>query len=73
MTMNGKMIMLDVNSYGKVTERQNQLASQNWLATTLLGHIYPGIKVALVSIPADDVLEIDEQEVVKDQLRNMAL
>ena len=71
MTMNGKMIMLDVNSQGKVTERQNQLASQNWLASTLLGHIYPGIKVALVSIPAGEVLEIDEQEVVKDQLRKI--
>jgi len=71
MTTNGKMIMLDVNSQGKVSERQNQLASQNWLASTLLGHIYPGIKVALVSIPTGDVLEIDEQEVVKDQLRKI--
>ncbi len=71
MTMNGKMIMLDVNSQGRVTERRNQLASQNWLRTTLLGHIYPGIKVALVSIPAGEALEIDEQEVVKDKLRDI--
>jgi hypothetical protein len=63
--------MLDVNSQGKVTERRNQLATQNWLAATLLGHIYPGIKVALVSIPAGEALEIDEQEVVKDKLRNI--
>lgn len=71
MTMNGKMIMLDVNSKGLVTERKNQFSSKDWLDSTLLGHIYPGIKVALVSIPVGEMLEIDEQESVKESLRNI--
>ena len=59
--------MLDITKDGKISERMVGCGQENWLDNTLLGSMYPDIKLALVSIPTE-VLEYAEGAAVSDCL-----
>ena len=59
--------MLDVARDGKVSERLVGCGQEYWLDNTLLGTLYPGIKMALVSVPTE-ILEYAEGAAVSDRL-----
>jgi hypothetical protein len=62
-----RIIMLDVAKDGSISERVAGVGQENWLDTTLLGTLYPGIHLALVSVPTE-ILEYAEGAAVSDRL-----
>lgn len=66
-TKTNRIVMLDVSKDGKITERLAGVGQENFLDNTLLGTLYPGIKVALVTVPTE-ILEYAEAAAVTDKL-----
>lgn len=62
--------ILDVDVNGNVKEREVAPGGEMWLDNTLAGHLYPNLKLALVSVPTG-ILEWDEQAGVTDSLVNI--
>lgn len=62
--------ILDVDVNGNVKEREVATGSEMWLDNTLAGHLYPNLKLALVSVPTG-ILEWDEESGVTDSLFNI--
>ena len=58
-----RIVMLDVEKDGSVVERIPSLGQDSTTANTLLGAMYPGVKVAIVSVPTE-VLEDHEEAAV---------
>ena len=58
-----RIVMLDVEKDGSVVERIPSLGQDSTTANTLLGAMYPGVKVAIVSVPTE-VLEDHEESAV---------
>jgi len=58
--------MLDMDITGKLSEREPSAMADEWLDGTLLGSLYPDIKLALLTVPAcvDDA----EKSLVQDRM-----
>ena len=69
-TMNG-ILMLDMDKAGNITERTKSVVQDEWLTGTVLGECYPGIKVALLTVPTDAV-EWGERAAVMDRMCSIA-
>ncbi len=69
-TMNG-ILMLDMDKAGNITERTKSVVQDEWLNGTVLGECYPGIKVALLTVPTDAV-EWGERAAVMDRMCSIA-
>ena len=52
-TRTRKIAILDLDTQGKVTERKTLPGSEIWLDNTVAGHLYPSLKVALVTVPTE--------------------
>ena len=46
-----RIVMLDIDTNGQIEERIPGTGQESWLDCTLLGAMYPKIRVALVSVP----------------------
>ena len=62
-----RIVMLDIGKDGKVSEILPGVGQEYWLDNTLLGNLYPDIRVALVSVPTE-ILEYAEAAAVSDRL-----
>ena len=61
------IVMLDMDKEGNITERTKSVTTDEWLDGTVLGEKYPGIEVALLSVPTDAV-EWGEKAIVQDRM-----
>jgi hypothetical protein len=52
-TRTRKVSILDLDTQGKATERKILPGSELWLDNTVAGHLYPSLKVALVTVPTE--------------------
>jgi len=66
-TRTRKISILDVDIDSNVKEREVALGCELWLDNTIAGHLYPNLKMALVSVPTE-ILELHEKAVVSDRL-----
>ena len=66
-TMINGITMLDMDKIGNITERTKSVVEDEWLNGTVLGERYPGIKVAILTVPTDAV-EWGERAVVQDRM-----
>ena len=48
-----RIVMLDIDTNGRIEERIPGTGQESWLDRTLLGAMYPNIHVALVSVPTE--------------------
>ena len=69
-TRTRKIAILDLDTQGKVTERKTLPGSEIWLDNTVAGHLYPSLKVALVTVPTE-MMEWNESANVADGLFNI--
>ena len=69
-TRTRKIAILDLDTQGKVTERKTLPGSEIWLDNTIAGHLYPSLKVALVTVPTE-MMEWNESANVADGLFNI--
>jgi len=69
-TRTRKIAILDLDTQGKVTERKTLPGSEMWLDNTVAGHLYPSLKVALVTVPTE-MMEWNESANVADGLFNI--
>jgi hypothetical protein len=67
---NNGITMLDINKNGEISERVTGVGQEDWLDNTLLGAMYPGIKLALVTVPTE-ILEYAEGAAVSDRLASI--
>ena len=58
-----RIVMLDVQKDGSMVERIPSLGQESTTANTLLGAMYPGVKISIVSVPTE-VLEDHEEATV---------
>jgi hypothetical protein len=66
-TRTRKIAILDVDIDAKVKEREVAPGCEMWLDSTLAGHLYPNLKMALVTVPTE-ILELYEQVQVSEAL-----
>jgi hypothetical protein len=66
-TRTRKISILDVDVDANVKEREVAPGCEMWLDNTLAGHLYPNLKMALVSVPTE-ILELHEQAEVSESL-----
>ena len=64
-TRTRKISILDVDIDSNVKEREVALGCELWLDNTIAGHLYPNLKMALVSVPTE-ILELHEKAVVSE-------
>jgi len=69
-TRTRKIAILDLDTQGKVTERKTLPGSEIWLDNTVAGHLYPSLRVALVTVPTE-MMEWNESANVADGLFNI--
>jgi hypothetical protein len=58
-----RIVMLDIDSNGEIGERIPSTGQESWLDCTLLGSMYPNIRVALVSVPTEPLDDFEEAQV----------
>jgi hypothetical protein len=69
-TGHSKLILeLSIDSFGIVTRKNPELGRRDTLEGTLLTQVYPGIKVARVSVPTE--LDSYEQSLVESRMANL--
>jgi hypothetical protein len=56
-----RIVMIDIDTNGRMEERIPGTGQESWLDSTLLGAMYPNIQVALVSIPTETLDDFEEQ------------
>jgi len=56
-----RIVMIDIDTNGRIEERIPGTGQESWLDSTLLGTMYPNIHVALVSIPTETLDDYEEQ------------
>ena len=56
-----RIVMIDIDTNGRIEERIPGTGQESWLDSTLLGAMYPNIHVALVSIPTETLEDHEEQ------------
>lgn len=66
MNTNG-IVMLDLTKEGKISDRGHSVVTDEWLTGTVLGMLYPGIRVAILTVPTDAV-EWGEKAIVLDRM-----
>jgi len=64
-----RIVMLDIDTNGKMEERIPGTGQESWLDCTLLGAMYPGIHAALVSIPTEPLDDCEEAAVTNAMTR----
>lgn len=64
------VLIFDMDTNGKVTERKISEGSEIILSKTLVGRLYPEITLALVSVPTE-ILEYSEKALVRDSLETI--
>ncbi|MDE3103859.1 MAG: hypothetical protein KGK08_01675 [Acidobacteriota bacterium] len=69
-TEHSKLILeLSIDAFGLVTRKESELNRKDTLEGTLLVQIYPGIKIARVSVPTE--LDAYEQSLVESRMANL--
>ena len=58
-----RIVMLDIDINGRIEERIPGTGQESWLDRTLLGAMYPNIRVALVSVPTEPLDDVEEARV----------
>ena len=58
-----RIVMLDIDTNGRIEERIPGTGQECWLDHTLLGTMYPNIHVALVSVPTEPLDDVEEARV----------
>jgi hypothetical protein len=58
-----RIVMIDIDTNGRMEERIPGTGQESWLDRTLLGAIYPNIRVALVSVPTEPLDDFEEARV----------
>ena len=58
-----RIVMLDIDTNGQIEERIPGTGQESWLDCTLLGAMYPKIRVALVSVPTEPLDDFEEAQV----------
>ena len=58
-----RIVMLDIDTNGRIEERIPGTGQESWLDRTLLGAMYPNIHVALVSVPTEPLDDVEEARV----------
>ena len=58
-----RIVMLDIDTNGRIEERIPGTGQECWLDRTLLGAMYPNIHVALVSVPTEPLDDVEEARV----------
>ena len=58
-----RIVMLDIDTNGRIEERIPGTGQESWLDRTLLGAMYPDIHVALVSVPTEPLDDLEEARV----------
>ena len=58
-----RIVMLDIDTNGRIEERIPGTGQECWLDRTLLGVMYPDIHVALVSVPTEPLDDMEEARV----------
>src|SRR5215469_12611286 len=58
-----RIVMLDIDTNGRIEERIPGTGQECWLDRTLLGAMYPTIHVALVSVPTEPLNDVEEATV----------
>ena len=58
-----RIVMLDIDINGRIEERIPGAGQESWLDRTLLGAMYPNIRVALVSVPTEPLDDVEEARV----------
>lgn len=58
-----RVVMLDIDTNGRIEERIPGTGQESWLDHTLLGAMYPNIHVALVSVPTEPLDDCEEARV----------
>jgi len=55
-----RIVMIDIDTNGRIEERIPGTGQECWLDCTLLGAMYPNIRVALVSVPTEPLDDVEE-------------
>ena len=63
------IVELNIDENGQVTRKDNKPGRKDTLEDKLLGRIYPGIRVARISVPS--VLSAYEESVVEERMKNL--
>ncbi len=58
-----RIVMLDIDTNGRIEERIPGTGQEYWLDRTLLGVMYPDIHVALVGVPTEPLDDVEEARV----------
>ena len=65
-TMEGnRIVMLDIQKNGSIVERIPGVGQGSTTANTLLGAMYPDVKVAIVSVPTETLEDFEESAVAR--------
>src|SRR5579871_3016765 len=65
-TMEGnRIVMLDIQKNGSIVERIPSVGQDSTTANTLLGAMYPDVKVAIVSVPTETLEDFEESAVAR--------
>jgi hypothetical protein len=65
-TMEGnRIVMLDIQKNGSIVERIPGVGQDSTTANTLLGAMYPDVKVAIVSVPTETLEDFEESAVAR--------
>ena len=64
-----RIVMIDIDTNGRMEERIPGTGQESWLDRTLLGAMYPNIHVALVSVPTEPLDDCEEAAVTNAMTR----